>query len=103
MFDRYIRIFCILQLCLFLIFGLPNPHVANLNGQQININTYPTVSDKAWSKVQINPGKDKLNAHNLRNTRGNIMKSVFIIIGGVFLLFIIGGIISIIIYCVEKK
>jgi len=86
-----------------IIFALPNPNLADFNANHVNANIFPTVSNNTWIKVNMNIGKDKLNAHHLRNTRGNIMKSVFTIVGGVFILFIIGGITSIIVYYVKKK
>ncbi len=102
MFGKYIRIFYCFQLCLLLIllikyditFALPNPDVDE------NIRA---ISNDAWIKIKTNPGKDKLNAQLLRNTRGSIMKSVFIVVGGVFILFIIGGFISIGVYYIKKK
>jgi len=111
MFAIYIRIFYSFQLYLLLILlikynitsALPDPNVANLNGKNVNVNVIPTVSNNAWIKVTMNSGKDKLNAHHLRNIRGNIMKSAFIIVGCVCILFIIGGISSIIVYYVKKK
>jgi hypothetical protein len=61
------------------------------------------ISNDAWMKVTMNPGKDKLNVQLLRNTRQSMMKSVFIIVGGVSILFITGGLISIALYYVKKK
>ncbi len=111
MFDKYIRIFYSFQIFMLLILliqqcitsALPNPNVADSNGKNVDAKVIGVLSNNAWMKVTMNPGKDKLNVHRLRNIRGNIMKSVSIIVGGVFILFIIGGITSIIVYYVKKK
>jgi hypothetical protein len=108
MFDGLL---CSSQVCLLLIhfirlnsiFALPNPHIANANDQQINANVFPSMSNGAWTQLNRNPGKDQLNAYHLRNARGNIIKSVFFIGGGVFILVIIGGIVSVFVYYAKKK
>ena len=107
MFDTYIRIFYSFQLYLLMIVLIKQKTISTLptsnnNNMDISDKTIRLVSDKAWVKVSMNPGKDKSNAYQLRNTRGNIMKTVIMIISGVFILFFIGGIISIIIYYVKK-
>ncbi len=103
MLNEDIRIFYYVQLCLLLIvlikfdvnFALPN--------SKVDKDIQGSVSNDPWMKVTMKSGKDKLNAQLLKNTRGNIMKSVLIISGGVFILFIVGGLISIAVYYLKKK
>jgi hypothetical protein len=111
MFDEYFKLLSCPHLWLLLIviikpnriFALPNPATTNGNDQLAHAKVLPPVSDNDWTHIRMNRGKDQLNAHHLRNTRRSIMKSVFIIVGGVFILITVGGIVSIIVYCIKKK
>ena len=99
MLDENIRVFCYVQLLIILIkfdgnFALPNAKA----DEDIR-----SVTNDPWMKVTMKSGKDKMNAQLLRNTRGNIMKTVLVISSGVFILFIVGGLISIAVYYIKKK
>jgi hypothetical protein len=86
-----------------LIFALPNQNIADVNSEDTGVKVLPPVSNRAWAQFKKSPGKDQLNAHHLNDTRGNIMRSVFIIVGGIFILVSVGGIISIVVYYIKKK
>jgi hypothetical protein len=111
MLGGYIRIVYFFQCYLLVVLliqqdilsALPTPNVANANNKLVNTKVTPTVSNNVWVKLTSNPGKDKLNARQLKDTRTNIVKTVVVIVGSVSILFIIGGIISIIVYYVKKK
>ena len=84
-------------------FVLPNQNIVHVNDQKTKVEVHALPSNQQWAQLKKSPGKDQLNARHLRDTRGNIMKSVFFIIGGVFILVLVGGIISIIVYYIKKK
>lgn len=112
MLNKYIRIFCYFQFSLLLlfllieedkIFALPNPNLVNSNNNDVILKGLPAVTNKPWSKLTLNPGKDKLNARQIRNKRTNITETIIILSGSIGVLFVFGGIISIIVYYIKKK
>ncbi|CAF2078048.1 unnamed protein product [Rotaria magnacalcarata] len=106
MFDIFRRVlypfhmYFLLYLCVNqdINFALPN-----VQSKDINEIIFSSLPNRDQLQVKINRGKDQLNAYHSTNTRANVIKTVFIIVGGILMLAIVGGIISIIVYYVKQE
>lgn len=111
MFSRSVRIYRYLQMYSFFIFLIHENQTFVLSGvaDVLPVNdkhvarAIQNTSDITWAKISINPGNDKHNVQLLKNTRMNILKLSLMITCGVFILFLISAIISVIVYCAKKK
>lgn len=111
MFDKYVRIAYCVQLCLIFILllelnittGIPNP--SGMKNPKSNANAIGNSESNSasWSKSDMNAGKYTFNAQQLKNTRRDIVKYVSFTVGGMLLLFLIGGIVGVVVYYVKKK
>lgn len=95
MFSRSIRCLQLYSLFILLIHENQTFILSDVNERD--------ATDITWAKVSINPSNDKHNVRLLKDTRSNILKLSLLIISGVFILFLIGAIVSVIVFCVKKK
>ena len=101
MFSRSIRIYRCLQLYSLFILLIHENQTFVLSDVDEPLDR--DVTDITWAKVSINSINDKHNVRLLKDTRSNILKLSLLIISGIFILFLIGAIVSVIVFCVKKK
>ena len=62
-----------------------------------------SISNNAWMPGKVNPGKDQLNAAHLRNSRMDMMKSVFIAVGLIVIVVVVGGVVGMLVHYVKQR
>lgn len=61
------------------------------------------INETNWKGTSNDQSKDKLNMWLIKDIRSNIMKTAFLIAGGILILFVTSGLVSVIVYYVKKK
>ena len=61
------------------------------------------VNDTTSSQASNDQSKYKLSVHLTKDIRNNMIKSAFLIAGGILVLFLVSGLVSITVYYVRKK
>ena len=62
-----------------------------------------SISNNAWMPGKVNPGKDQLNAAHLRNSRMDMMKSVFIAVGLIVIVVVVGGVVGMLVHYFKQR